>query len=65
MVLGFALVFSLKMEVPDDKEGAELKAYAEELKPTLEVDKPVILSTDKKVNTVYLSYLLKRNVVVE
>ncbi len=62
-ILLIGLSLSITHEVPKDKDGEELKALASELMENIDPNKPVFIQGGSNLNTLYLSYLLKRNVV--
>ena len=57
------LLASIKLEVPKDPDGEKLQAMAKKIKSEIEAGESVKIGHGSGVNTLYLSYLLKRNVV--
>lgn len=62
-VMLIGLLLSVEIKVPVDHESEKIQALADELRPTLNPNKPVTIEAEIGINSLYLSYLLKRNVV--
>lgn len=68
--IGFALIslsllFSLEMMQPEDTQTERLRNLANEIRPVMLPGKPISVEANQGINTLYLGYLLKRNVTTE
>ncbi|MFT5055076.1 MAG: hypothetical protein ACI97X_002111, partial [Oceanospirillaceae bacterium] len=63
LILCLGFICSLEMNVPNDEEGDKIRTWAKEMKNDLNPNEPVFIQAGNDINTLYFSYLLKRNVV--
>lgn len=64
-VISLSLLFSLEMMRPEDNQTDRIRTLAKEIRPEMVPSEPITVEANQGINTLYLGYLLKRNVTTE